>query len=869
MRTAIRFIFATACFALCTSFSSAQSWPDLAKPAPAVGGGAHDAAVIVAIENYAFVASIPGAKANANAWYDYFIKTRRIPFKNVFRRVDSDVTAEDINGLAARAADLAGKDGTLWFVFIGHGAPSADGKDGLLVGVDAQQKAESLESRGLPQRKLLSTLAKSPAGTIVAVIDACFSGRGVEGKQLVAGLQPLVVVAQGQTHEDPRLVVMTAAQGNEFAGQLPGVRRPAFSYLTLGGLRGWADDDGDGKITADKLHAYADGVLSTMVKDRTQTPVLMGAGGTLIASSAGEKGPDLAELAKLEGAATPFQFRISALPDVPSANEPSISAEAEAVPRVSEPSALTAQEAGIDFGSVNVDALEKYNAAVEFEKGPANPEDKAAKWRELGADVPAYAEIAKKRAKDWTQYAEDAAVQEALAFDKSSALPSEKAAKWREVAARVASQKEAALKNAEGWERYAIELAAIEKARRKREKIRDADYAKLKRLLALSVVSATDKQNWSEMFVKAYGGNCTDDPYLGDIAPFLSDAARSGLPTCPSSGTIKTQAREESMETTTIHGGALNLDINYPGVGVRYFLSDKFAIEGGAQFAKKDLVAGPRLYWYPRLLSADSKLSPYLCAEGDYVSFKGAVTNGTGLAGGAFAGIEYSLSRTFSLQIDAGGEYFSVKDKGTSLAQTGLEFILEFGVNFYPPFGANARTPRAEEESVQKSTNGSSAHVRDSHEKCVSISQIGAGFEAWRGTDIDVLQDDPVCYVPTGLGNFDAFFDAVNNFVGKVRVAAAVVQAMKAGRTTASNGLSLNVAAAQLLPLLGKAVEESVGIVKQGQGLVTSAPSQFSGFKAFKLPGVLSALKQSLDNLSSAIGQGKDALAGLQAASTP
>ena len=253
---AIWLLLLSTALCLVAPLASAQSWPDLAKPAPAVGGGAQDAAMIVAIENYAFVAPVPGAKANANAWYDYFIKTRRIPFRKVFRRVDSDVTADDMNQLAARAATMVGQSGTLWFVFIGHGAPSADGKDGLLVGMDAQQKVESLEARGLPQRRLLSTLTRSHAGTIVAVIDACFSGRGVEGSQLVAGLQPLVSV-QTWAPKDPRLVVLTASKGDEFAGQLPGAQRPAFSYLTLGGLRGWADETGDGNITAEELHAYA------------------------------------------------------------------------------------------------------------------------------------------------------------------------------------------------------------------------------------------------------------------------------------------------------------------------------------------------------------------------------------------------------------------------------------------------------------------------------------------------------------------------------------------------------------------------------------------------------------------------------------
>ncbi len=38
-----------------------ESWPDLASPARSMGGGEHDAAVVVGVEGYAFVPPVPGA----------------------------------------------------------------------------------------------------------------------------------------------------------------------------------------------------------------------------------------------------------------------------------------------------------------------------------------------------------------------------------------------------------------------------------------------------------------------------------------------------------------------------------------------------------------------------------------------------------------------------------------------------------------------------------------------------------------------------------------------------------------------------------------------------------------------------------------
>lgn len=275
-----------------------DGWPDLAAPARPIGGGEHDAAVVVGVEKYFAVPGISGAESNAKAWYDYLTRTRGAAPSRVELLLNNDAAREDILGAARRAGAKAGPQGTLWFVFIGHGAPSADGKDGLLVAVDAQQKSESLQTHSVRRGELLKALAASRAGKIVVVLDACFSGRGPDGATIAPGLQPLITVAAaGAT--DPRVVVLTAAKGDQFAGPLPGAQRPAFSYLVLGGLRGWA---GKSKVTAGDLWRYAGDALEATLRGRNQTPDLIGKEEELIGASAGENGPDLAALAKATAA---------------------------------------------------------------------------------------------------------------------------------------------------------------------------------------------------------------------------------------------------------------------------------------------------------------------------------------------------------------------------------------------------------------------------------------------------------------------------------------------------------------------------------------------------------------------------------------
>jgi hypothetical protein len=211
--------------AVCAAAPSVRAepaaWPDLSSPTAAAGGGERDAAVIVGAENYAFVAKVPGARQNAQDWQAYLTESRKVPLEKVALLRDNEATLEELEAAAEKAAVQVERGGTLWFVFIGHGAPSKDGKDGLLVGADAQQRADSLFARSLPRRKLLSLLDKGAQARTVVLIDACFSGRSPAGDALVAGLQPLIITRETLGQLDGRTVLMTAAKSDQFAGPLP------------------------------------------------------------------------------------------------------------------------------------------------------------------------------------------------------------------------------------------------------------------------------------------------------------------------------------------------------------------------------------------------------------------------------------------------------------------------------------------------------------------------------------------------------------------------------------------------------------------------------------------------------------------------
>jgi hypothetical protein len=75
------------------------------------------------------------------------------------------------------------------------------------------------------------------------------------------------------------------------------------------------------------------------------------------------------------------------------------------VPKAEAPKALGQSASGLDLGSVDVDALEKYDAAVKFDKSEASAEDKAASWRGLAKEAPKFSDMAEKRAAQWDRFA--------------------------------------------------------------------------------------------------------------------------------------------------------------------------------------------------------------------------------------------------------------------------------------------------------------------------------------------------------------------------------------------------------------------------------------------------------------------------------
>ncbi|MBI5574290.1 MAG: hypothetical protein HY919_07050 [Elusimicrobia bacterium] len=141
---------------------------------------------------------------------------------------------------------------------------------------------------------------------------------------------------------------------------------------------------------------------------------------------------------------------------------------------------------------------------------------------------------------------------------------------------------------------------------------------------------------------------------------------------------------EFTFTATFVYGevakGNFGIGVNYPGIGARYFFSDKISAELKGQIEKDIFVGGLRGYYY---FSPQAKYLLFAGLEGDFVTFKGDDSKGTGFAGELFVGGEYFFNKSFSVQLDLGPALVSLKDDDTSESVNGLEYVVNFAINYY------------------------------------------------------------------------------------------------------------------------------------------------------------------------------------------
>jgi peptidoglycan hydrolase-like protein with peptidoglycan-binding domain len=161
----------------------------------------------------------------------------------------------------------AGKSDVVVF-YSGHGVPGLIDHRSYLLPVNADPNRAELN--GYPMQTLLGNLAKIPARSMTVYVDACFSGESQEG-MLVQATSGINVQAKFPSLSK-RMVVVTAAQNDQFASWDEDAKHGLFTKHLLEALRGKADAVGygnsDGKVTLAELKVYLDEEMTYQARRR-------------------------------------------------------------------------------------------------------------------------------------------------------------------------------------------------------------------------------------------------------------------------------------------------------------------------------------------------------------------------------------------------------------------------------------------------------------------------------------------------------------------------------------------------------------------------------------------------------------------------
>jgi Caspase domain len=236
-----------------TAIPNVASLSDPVDTPLATGAKNPDAvAVVIGNSNYSKgdISSVKYARRDAAIMREYLIKTLGYKPGNILFEQDATyATMRAIFGSDSnhegRLSDLVKEGKSDVFVYYsGHGAPDTDTKDAYFVPVDADPAKIALN--GYKLGTFYKNLSKIPARSTTVVVDSCFSS--------VEGARPVIFEVKAEAFGNA--TVLTSSGPGQISSDYPEKRHGLFTYFFLKGLRGDADANRDGKITAGEMHAY-------------------------------------------------------------------------------------------------------------------------------------------------------------------------------------------------------------------------------------------------------------------------------------------------------------------------------------------------------------------------------------------------------------------------------------------------------------------------------------------------------------------------------------------------------------------------------------------------------------------------------------
>jgi HEAT repeat protein len=220
-------------------------------------------AIVIGINQYQNTRNLKYAVNDAQAFKDYLKDYVGIPDERIFYLANQDATKSRIESLLGTTIKRkASKDDTVIIFYAGHGAiepdPSnldGDGFEKYLLPHDAN--LEDLYSTSISMSDIRTIFTRIRADRLIFIADTCYSGasggRTMMATKTRANLSDKFYerISRGKGR-----VIISSCSANEISKEDDNLQHGVFSYYMLEGLKGRADQDGDGIITVSELFSY-------------------------------------------------------------------------------------------------------------------------------------------------------------------------------------------------------------------------------------------------------------------------------------------------------------------------------------------------------------------------------------------------------------------------------------------------------------------------------------------------------------------------------------------------------------------------------------------------------------------------------------
>lgn len=230
-------------------------------------------AVIIANENYQYESAVEFAKHDGEMMKQYCVQTLGMPEKNV--RLVQNATLNNIRatlGWIKQVSVAYNGEAKVVFYYSGHGIPNEATNQAYLLPVDGSGKDFNT---GYPVSQLYEELSALKAQSVVAFIDACFSGAQRNGEMMASARS--VAIKARQDKPQGKMVVFAASQGDETAFPYKTQSHGMFTYFLLKKLQ-----ETKGDVTLGELGDYIIlnvSQLSITENSKSQTPTVVPSAG--------------------------------------------------------------------------------------------------------------------------------------------------------------------------------------------------------------------------------------------------------------------------------------------------------------------------------------------------------------------------------------------------------------------------------------------------------------------------------------------------------------------------------------------------------------------------------------------------------------